>query len=155
MAVVNTLFNLNSLPAETVDDVAELTKVFDKIYDSWNVSVPTTNAYLLNSEVATSFSEPDEDYFYFVNFIQQYISKTIPNERDLKTGSYWFFENERPFIVKETDGNGLIKYSLTQGRLYPYCPSYNGISPDNLRALYTRYNEYNNSYRFIKRYNAK
>lgn len=145
MAVENSFFDFHSLPAETRDDIIELGKVCERIYQSWNTSIPTTNPYLLNNEVATSFLEPSEDYTYFVNFIQ-YMSNEYYNDYFIKTGSYWFFKDERPYIIREIESDGKIKYALYMGDLYPDCPYYNGISPNELTSLYTRYNEYYNSY---------
>ena len=145
MAVENSFFDFHSLPAETKDDVIELGKVCERIYESWNTSIPTTNPYLLNADVATSFTEPDENYTYFVNFIE-YGANDIAKDYFISTGSYWFFKDERPYITREIASDGTIKYTLYQGGLYPQCSQYNGISPDDLVSLYTRYNEYRDSY---------
>ena len=145
MAVENSFFDFHSLPANTKDDIIELGKVCERIYQSWNTSIPTTYPYLLNSDVAISFTEPSEDYTYFVNAIE-YHADDSKKDYSIYTGSYWFFKDERPYITREITSEGTIKYVLNQGGLYPGCSQYNGISPNELTSLYTRYDEYYNSY---------
>lgn len=146
MAIENSLLDFHSLPINNETDFRELKKVADQIYENWNTSVPTTNPYLLSNDVVTSFSEPDEDYAYFVNFIEHKTTKYYPLWAEVRTGSYWFFKEERPYILKSIKSDGVVEYRLQQGKLYPLCPSYNGISRDKLISLYNKYNEYKDSY---------
>lgn len=122
---------------------------FKKIYIAWNSTVPATNVNLVNNNFLISSCElTDEDYGYYVNFINYaHANDDSGSFNDFNIGSYWFFKEERPFITKHFDSEKQrFEYNLLYGPLLESTPSYNGFSGTYIYNLYKQIeNKYINS----------
>lgn len=133
-SVINSLEDIvNSSSSE------DFKNAFKNIYSAWNTASPTTNVNLVNSSFLISSCElTDENYGYYVN----YINYTHPVDdsssfNDFKIGAYWFFKEERPYIIKHFDSEkNRYEYNLQYAPLLESTPSYNGFSGNYIYNLY-------------------